>query len=162
MALPIRLACVVTALLLAFDAAAQTTSQSMSAISASQPTLGEMLDAGAKRLTGDEFRKELVGPQVSGLSPTGYRLEIIYLDGGTLRGAGFASVMGGGAGGGQTFAVEGAWNIDDLDRVCVSMRLGNAVFPPRCQFWFRQGERYFLSDSDSDRQTRVLSRTIPR
>ena len=32
--------------------------------------------------------------------------------------------------------------------------------PPRCQFWFKLGDTYFLSDSDTDRSAKVLSRTI--
>ena len=32
--------------------------------------------------------------------------------------------------------------------------------PFRCQFWFKYKEQYFLSDSDTDRQARVLVRTI--
>ncbi len=32
--------------------------------------------------------------------------------------------------------------------------------PPRCQFWFKRGDQYFLSDSDSDRSARVLHRSV--
>jgi hypothetical protein len=34
------------------------------------------------------------------------------------------------------------------------------VFAPRCQVWFKHGEQYFLSDSDTDRRARVLLRTV--
>ncbi len=37
---------------------------------------------------------------------------------------------------------------------------GMAYLPPRCQYWFKLGDKYFLSDSDSDRSAKVLSRTV--
>jgi hypothetical protein len=36
----------------------------------------------------------------------------------------------------------------------------SATLPRRCQYWFKVGDRYFLSDSDTDRQARVFARTI--
>ena len=42
------------------------------------------------------------------------------------------------------------------------MKIGPTSLPYRCQFWFKHVEQYFLSDSDSDRRTRVLSRTVKR
>jgi hypothetical protein len=126
----------------------------------SQPTLGEILDRGGRRITADDFRRDLVGTSVSGLTATGHQIDLIYLDGGTVRGAGRVTIYQGAAGGG--YAVEGAWTIDELDRVCVSMRYGNAVLPTRCQFWFKDDQAYFLSDSDSDRSARVLRRTVAR
>ena len=39
-------------------------------------------------------------------------------------------------------------------------RFTGVVLPPRCQFSFKLGDKYFLSDSDTDRSAKVLSRTI--
>ena len=35
-----------------------------------------------------------------------------------------------------------------------------AVLSQRCQVWFKLGDVYFISDSDWDRRTKVLSRTL--
>ena len=64
--------------------------------------------------------------------------------------------------------ISGEWTIDDKGRVCTSMRVGGAMgaamavtmLPPRCQTWFKLADQYYLSDSDSDRQARVLRRTL--
>lgn len=34
------------------------------------------------------------------------------------------------------------------------------VIPPRCQFWFKLDDRYYVADSDYDRSARVLERRI--
>ncbi len=37
---------------------------------------------------------------------------------------------------------------------------GTLALPPRCQFWFKSGEYYYLSDSDSDRHARIIERAV--
>jgi hypothetical protein len=34
------------------------------------------------------------------------------------------------------------------------------TLPPRCQYWFKLGDVYFLADSDTDRRAKVLRRTL--
>ena len=34
------------------------------------------------------------------------------------------------------------------------------VFPRRCHVWFKFGDRYYFSDSDTDRRARVLSYAV--
>lgn len=133
---------------------------------AAQTTLGALLDANATKVSPSEFKEELVQRTMVGLSPTGQRLEVMYASNGTIQGVGtsplFTSAMP------PEQAVDGAWRIDDKERICTSLRIGLGaggpgtilVLPTRCQYWFKLGNRYFLADSDSDRGAKVLSRTI--
>ena len=132
-----------------------------------QTNLGELLDAGAKPLSAQEFKEALVQRVVVGPTPTGGRIEVMYTTSGGVQGTGHTRPAA------ETMIVivpiNGAWTLGDDGKVCTSMRIGigqgggNAppvVLPPRCQFWFKHGEQYFLSDSDSDRGARVLLRTL--
>jgi len=123
-----------------------------------QSTLGEVLDGGGKMLSSTEFRQEVVGRSVSGIA-AGTRLELLYIDDGRLSGAGFRTVLGGMHGGGNTFAINGSWKLDPDQRVCTTLRVD---LPAQCQYWFKEGEAYFLSDSDWDRQTKVVRRSVNR
>src|SRR6478672_12734375 len=105
-----------------------------------QSTLGEVLDAGGKMLSSGEFRQEVVGRPVSGTA-AGTRLELLYIDDGRLSGAGFATVLGGVHGGGNTFAINGSWKLDSNQRVCTMLRVD---LPAQCQYWFKDGDIYFL------------------
>jgi len=42
------------------------------------------------------------------------------------------------------------------------MQIGRVFLPPRCQFWFKYDQQYYISDSDSDRNVRVIRRTVKR
>jgi hypothetical protein len=127
---------------------------------AAQSNLGELLDAGAKKLSVEEFKEELVQRVIVGLAPSGSgNLELMYANNGEIQGTGAYP---------PTFVspqpIRGAWTTDDNGRVCTSMQIGNAapqlVLPPRCQFWFKNAGQYFYSDSDSDRHARVFRRTL--
>lgn len=132
-----------------------------------QTTLGALLDAGAKPLLPEEFIQELVQRVIVGPTPTGGMLEVIYLHDGTLQGVGtqpnITSRMT------TLVGVSGEWQIDDKGRICTTMRIGTSsggpggsplVLPPRCQYWFKLEGKYLLSDSNTDRSAKVLSRTI--
>jgi hypothetical protein len=125
-----------------------------------QSNLGALLDAGAARLSAEEFRRELLGRQISGFAANGQQIQIVYLESGEIRGAGGATGPRGGAtGGGQTFDIQGTYTIDDSARMCTTMQLGRTSLAPRCQYWYRLDRQYFLSDSDSDRSARVHARS---
>jgi hypothetical protein len=133
-----------------------------------QGTLGELLDAGARKLSVEEFQKELVQRLIVGPSPTRGTLELIYGSNGVVQGIGTPAPNA------PTVAREtqilGQWTIGENGTVCTSMRISSqpggslgmtgGYFPPRCQFWFKLGDMYFLSDSDTDRSMKVLSRTL--
>jgi hypothetical protein len=131
-----------------------------------QNNLGELLDAGATRLSPEAFKQELVQRVIVGPTPAGGSLEVMYQTNGLVQGTGFhskATIP-------QPATIFGEWTLDDNGRVCTSMGMtggggggvGQAamLLPPRCQFWFKYSGQYFISDSDSDRSARVIRRTL--
>jgi hypothetical protein len=124
-----------------------------------QDKLGELLDAGARKLSAEEFRQELVQRVIVGPTMSGGTLEVLYANSGEIQGRGIAVAS-------TSFTptpVSGEWRIGDTGKICSSMQLGGTntvILPSRCQSWFKLADQYFLSDSDSDRQARVLRRTI--
>ena len=133
-----------------------------------QSNLGELLDAGAQPLSVEDFRRDLVGRQISGLGSGGSNLQVVYLADGRIHGVGMNSMMGGGQGGAPNaqYDVRGSWSTEPPDRICASfvvqISTRTVMLPPRCQYWFKHKEQYFLSDSDSDRSMRVLRRAVVR
>jgi hypothetical protein len=130
-----------------------------------QNNLGELLDAGAKKLSTEEFKQELVQHMLAGPTATGGSLEVMYTSNGMVQGRGsYASNVV------ALASINGEWTIDDKGKICTSMRIGGStpgvgggagvILPARCQFWFKYAEQYFLSDSDSDRSARVFRRTV--
>ena len=126
-----------------------------------QNNLGELLDAGARKLSAEEFRQEVTKQTLVGVSPLGLRMEMMYASSGMIQGS--SSIYTGnplsaqvGAGG----LIDGVWNIDDSGRTCTSMVVGRTFLPFRCQFWFKYKQDYFIADSDSDRNARVVRRTV--
>lgn len=124
-------------------------------LAVAQSNLGELLDAGARKLTVDEFKAELVQHLIVGQTPGGANFEIVYTNTGGIDGQGSAPFAG-------VNVISGQWTTDDSGRICTSMAFVRATRAAlsRCEFWFKYSEQYFLSVSDSDRQTRVLRRTI--
>ena len=136
-------------------------------LTAAQSNLGELLDAGAKKLSAQEFREEVVQRVISGPTATGGGLELVYTASGIVAGTGnyrdAASVF--------SSPISGEWTIDD-GRICTRMLFRPAqgsgvpdtyrgtILPRRCQFWFKYNEAYFISDSDSDRSAKVFRRTL--
>lgn len=122
----------------------------------SQSTLGELLDAGAKQMSIEEFKDELVQRVLVGPSASGGNLELMYVSNGMIQGRGIGPFNTANA----LQTVTGAWKTDDDGKICTSMRIGSAELPYRCQFWFKYADAYFPSDSDSDRRARVLRRAL--
>jgi len=133
-----------------------------------QNNLGELLDAGGKKLSAQEFQEQLVQRLLVGPTAAGINLEMIYTANGLVAGGGTAP------GGIGRASLGGQWRIDASGKICTSMKVGGplasgapigsglegVVLPERCQSWYRLGERYFLSDSDIDRDAKVLPRTL--
>ena len=130
-------------------------------LAAAQNNLGALLDAGATRLSPEAFKEEVVQRVIVGLTGAGGEIEVMYASTGVIQGIGsyqqLAPV--------HIVGVSGEWMLDDNGRVCTAMQIGGGggtpvMLPPRCQFWFKYNGQYFMSDSDSDRRTRVLRRTL--
>ena len=122
-----------------------------------QANLGELLDAGAKRLSGREFNDEIAGRSIVGPLPTGGDLEVLYTPGGRVVGRGTSPSYQAPT---HRPIIDGNWRIDEGERVCVTMTFGSQTFPTRCQYWFKLAETYYLSDSDSDRRAKILRRAV--
>lgn len=129
-------------------------------IAGAQSNLGELLDAGAQKLSTEEFKRELAGRPLTGLAPSGRAmLQIVYLDSGLISGVAANTMYGGAFAPNVQYEVHGSWNIEGTERVCATMTLAHVVLPARCQYWYRYDNRYFVSDSDTDRSARILART---
>ena len=124
-----------------------------------QNNLGELLDAGAKKLSGDEFREEIVQHTVVGPLLTSPSVEMIFASGGTLQGR--TQNLAGTMQGANIFGgyIDGVWTIDDKGRVCSSLSFGRTMLPFRCQYWFKYKDDYFVADFE-DRNAKVVRRTV--
>ena len=130
----------------------------------SQNTLGELLDAGARKLTPEEFKQELVQRMIEGPTPAGGEVEVMYASTGAIQGLGKALATWPT----RNAPVSGEWKSDAGGRICTAMRIGGGTglgstgleLPTRCQYWYKLDQRYFFSDSDTDRSMRVFRRTL--
>jgi hypothetical protein len=133
-------------------------------IAGAQSTLGELLDAGAKKITPAEFKRDVIQRTVVGPTNTGAPLEVMYAANGSIAGVGGNPLDTSGSYR-QNVPVSGAWTIDDAERICTAMQIappqgGVTTLPQRCQYWFKLGDAYYISDSDVDRHTKVLRRSV--
>ena len=124
-----------------------------------QSTLGAALDAGARKLTVEEFKAELTQRLLVGPTGTYISVEVMYTSAGTITGNGTPYLI---KGPGPT--LNGEWHADNEGRICSIMQIeasrGAHRLAPRCQYWFKLGGTYYLSDSDSDRYAKVLPRKL--
>jgi hypothetical protein len=125
-----------------------------------QTNLGELLDAGAKKLSAEEFKEEIVQRVLVGPAPSGGgQLELMYATNGEIQGLGMYPPI---LNSPQPF--RGGWTTDASGRVCTTIQfvVGNppVSLPTRCQFWFKYDGQYFYADSDSERTVRVIRRTL--
>jgi len=135
-------------------------------LAVAQNNLGELLDAGAKVMSAEEFKREVVQRMIVGPTASGGSIEVMYTANGSIAGTG-TPVMAPTAQYGRGLPVSGEWKIDDNERICTSMRIsmsagapGTVALPPRCQVWFKYRDEYFIADTDTDRRARVFRRTV--
>jgi hypothetical protein len=132
-------------------------------IAPAQRTVGDLLNFGAKRLSPEEFKEEVVQRVILGPTAGGGNLEILYAQTGVIQGRGTYSDTST-----RNADISGEWTVDDTGRICTSMRIGGGpggaimgvMLPPRCQFWFKYGGEYFVADSDTDRYAMVIRRIL--
>jgi len=126
-----------------------------------QRTVGELIDAGATRLSPAEFRDQVVQRTIRGPMETGMDAEIMYGANGSVEGTGGE---GYGASIAWTAQILGTWKFGDDGTVCSAISLDGATirasFPMRCRYWFNLNNRYYVSNSASNRSAAVLSRAI--
>jgi hypothetical protein len=131
-------------------------------LASGQTNLGELLDAGGKRLSAEQFKREVVQRTVVGPTPTGAIIEIMYAANGTIHG------LGPPAGRPQSLyailPIAGEWTIDATGRICTAFQSSEQhggsvpIRPMSCQAWFKLRDQFWLSDSDSDRSAKVFPR----
>jgi hypothetical protein len=120
-----------------------------------QNTVGEMLDAGGKKLSKEEVVAAMVGANISGPTMTGGQLQLDYKADGTF--AGNIQEPQGGNGG-----MFGTWTVDDSGLLCAqyTITMGNQQ-GKSCVLFFRQADQYYVAFTD-DRGARLLKRTIKK
>lgn len=122
-----------------------------------QNTVGELLDAGAKKITKDQMVAGIAGTKVTGVTSSG-RAEMnidLHADG-TLSGS-VTSRQGGG-----TSGTVGKWSVDEAGKTCIDENLiAWNLRHQECFFSFRLGEQSYRTTSDSeDRDTRVVKSQV--
>lgn len=126
----------------------------ISAFSYAQSNLAELLDQGGKKMSGAAVKTWLLGGTFSGLGLTnGFPLQIHYKDDGSFTGS--VSAPSGPVG------ISGKWKVDDDGKMCV--QLAGAPRPDAqwdCAYFYALGDRYFVSESDTDRAAKVGARTV--
>jgi len=134
-----------------FGMLAAAVAASLSVVPASaQATIGELLDAGGKRLGKDELRTLLSGATYRGVTRFGARFTVHSDTDGSFRGVSERD--------GKPFA--GRWWVEDGGLYCTELRGGRHGGETSCSTWFRQGARYFASDADAQRGAPLRRRDI--
>ena len=126
-----------------------------------QGTLGELLDAGAVKLTKQEVLNTVIGATVVGPGPGGGAVQTLYKADGTYTGSyqGGASAEGAGKHGGFF----GRWTLDESGRLCVEGTGGAGKAAERCMYFYRRGDQLFTAmGSDSNRAAPVQKRSVRR
>ena len=125
-----------------------------------QSTLGELLDAGAVKLSKQEVLATVTGANVSG-PRAGGTTEADYKADGTYSGSyeGAPGARGAAKGGGFF----GKWTVDDSGKLCTEGSGGSGKPTASCAYYFRSGEQLYAAfGSDSDRSAVVTKRTVKR
>jgi len=138
---------------LAFAAAISTSA-------VAQTTVGEVLDAGGKKLTKEEVVTLVAGANVSGPTTGGGQFQSDYKADGTLTGTMQTTNMKGGA----RF---GKWTVEDTGMLCTEItttivKSSGAREDKTCAYWFRLSDKYFVALDSDARETHVLERTVKR
>lgn len=116
---------------------------------ASAETLGDVLDKGAKKISGQEAANVFKTGVLQGKVPQGSDIEIFYKPDGT-----FAGTVAGAP------FTDSKWYISG-DRLCVDWWLPqyNRSGEKDCNYWFRLNDDfYFVKESDTDRNQEVNKR----
>lgn len=114
-------------------------------------------DAGARKLSTEEWKEQVVQTVVIGRSASGGNSEITYTANGVVQGVETHPLFTGLPLG----KVYGEWAVDDRGRVCMkNVRIGKVAIADRCQYWFTYGGRLFVAESDSNRGALALARTV--
>jgi hypothetical protein len=122
-----------------------------------QNTLGEVLDAGGKKLTKEEIVAAVAGANISGPTQAGGSMQADYKSDGTFSGSQQTTA---GKGRGRF----GTWTVDDSGMYCTEITVTGAITQSdkSCGYLFKLGDQYFIAVGSDDRGARVLARTIKK
>lgn len=121
-----------------------------------QNTLGELLDAGGKKLSKKEVQEVLTGAHAVGPSTSGASTDYAYKADGHFSGNLKNSE-------GWMTGVVGTWSVDESGKLCAKWTLtSNSKRFDGCMFHYALSDQYYFSESDSDRASRVFKRTIKK
>jgi uncharacterized protein DUF995 len=131
----------------------------LSASVAAQSTVGEVLDAGGKKLNKDELVKLIAGANVSGQTQGGGQFQTEYKADGTFTGTMQSQQMKG-------VARFGTWTVDDAGSFCTEITSSRGASGARqdksCGYYYKIGDKYFVGFDSEDRGTRVLERAVKK
>jgi hypothetical protein len=129
-----------------------------SASALAQTNLGELLDMGGKKLSKQEAVDSLSGATASGETRDGAVFQTDYKADGTYAGS-FVSPQN--KRNGSTF---GKWTVDDSGKVCIDgeVRIYQVYAQKSCVFYFKGGDQYYASESDSNRAAPISKRAIKK
>ena len=141
-----RSAVLVSGILLAFGAATASYAQDPA-------TVGELLEKGGKKLSGDELTRIIAGSHMRGVSmTTGTPFEASYNNNGTLDG-----LFVGARGDGGSVRLWGKWAVNERSEVCIELNTGVQACTP----YFELAGKHYQARSDSKTE-RVFLREIKR
>lgn len=123
-----------------------------------QETLGQLLDVGGVQVQKKEVVELLSGAHVSGQTLANTQMERDFEADGSFAGRfGYAGYIG------VFLGFFGTWAVNDQGRVCTDYMISiNASRQQSCWFLYRNGNRFFLSPSDTDKDSRVLENKIQK
>jgi len=130
----------------------------MSATAAAQATVGEVLDAGGKKLAKVELVKLIAGATVSGQTQGDGQIQLDIKADGTFTGMMTQNQeMTGNSG---RF---GTWTVDDAGLFCTdNTAYINGASSKNCVYYYVLGDKYFISFDTDDRGARVFERFIKK
>ena len=122
-----------------------------------QTTLGEVLDAGGKKLTKEEILAAVAGANISGPTQGGGTMQADYKSDGTFSGSQQTTA---GKGRGRF----GTWTVDDSGLYCTEITISGAITQPdkSCGYLQAWGSILCRRRRSDDRGARVLPRTIKK
>jgi len=132
----------------------------MSTSALAQSTLGELLDAGGKRMAAADVASALSGASVDGPTKPGGMLRADFKADGSFSG----TVQG--PSGGKPTGIVGTWAVDANGKLCTEFTLTATATGMRkdssCGYYFKNGDQYYVTESGTDRSALLLKRTIKK
>ncbi len=121
-----------------------------------QETLGDLIQAGAKKLAVEEVKSVVIGARATGPGRRNTTSDVILHPDGKATGYVMA--------GGRSFAiVNGTYKIENDGKVCLHYEFMEGIPPyDGCVAYFQKDTQYYLAYSDTDPKAEVVKRSFQR